>query len=192
MGWKTRNTLVLAAVSALMLVESASAYADRGMGDGGGLSGYSGQVMLASQDMGYHNFSRDGGDGNALFGSSSVQSPITFAANNTEIEQVEINTEYEMLVNGYPCPANKDFEVYVTASSSCSADESAGSFFSGFKVGATKVGTDKWVAKMWVVTNGRWMEAVDANDIAFDDDLRATTPEECRTVVAQKLCRYRP
>lgn len=179
----------------MILNGTASAYAE--------WKGYSGEITLSSLDR--HNladFKRidpasSGGD--ALFGSSSVQAPVTLVAGTAiEIEIMEAGVEVDNRhVNGKPCPTNKTFNAFVTPVATCSSH--FGSNFSGFRAQAEEMtatgvdGTKKWKPMLYMNVRGRWMDlSVNPNGsgengsgmTGGDDNLQG----QCAQVLVQKIC----
>jgi len=187
---KKRFFLGCIAFGIMVVNGSASAYAD--------WNGYNGEITLGSLDR--HNlvdFKRidpasSGGD--ALFGSSSVQAPVTLVAGAAiEIEIMEAGVEVDnRYVNGKPCPTNKTFNAFVTPVATCSSH--FGSNFSGFRAQAEEMtatgvdGTKKWKPMLYMNVKGRWMD-LSTNPIDSGMTGGITNPkDQCAQVLVQKIC----
>ncbi len=179
--------LSLFSVGIMLLNDTAIAYADWSQSTSSAAA-YSGQILLSSMDR--HDLSRydlvdptlSGGD--ALFGSTSVQAPVTYIAGaNIEIKIMNAGEkENDFKVNNKDCPANKDFHAFVSPIATCSAVH--GRNFSGFRAVAEKLTGTEWRPMLYMNANGRWVDM-------SDDDVVGNTvadADECRKLLVQKIC----
>lgn len=177
--------LSLFSVGIMLLNDTAIAYADWSQSTSSAAA-YSGQILLSSMDR--HDLSRydlvdptlSGGD--ALFGSTSVQAPVTYIAGaNIEIKIMNAGEkENDFKVNNKDCPANKDFHAFVSPIATCSAVH--GRNFSGFRAVAQKDG-DGWKPMLYMNANGRWISLENDSDIGGVSNI-----DECRKLLVQKIC----
>lgn len=178
--------LSLVSVGIMLLNNTATARADWNQ-SGTGMNAYSGQIMLGSLDR--HNLadfkrSDEMGAGDSLFGSTSVQAPVTLVAGGAAIEIKIMNAGQvvdDYTVNEKECAADKVFHAFVSPIATCSAVY--GRNFSGFRAVAEKLTGTEWRPMLYMNANGRWVDmSVEGNigDTANND--------ECRKVLVQKIC----
>lgn len=190
--------LGLMAFGIMALNNTATAYAEWSPnGQSDAMSGYSGQIMLGSASR--HNLSDfkridQSSSGDGLFGSTSVQAPVTLVAGAAiEIEIMEAGVEVDnRYVNGKPCPTTKTFNAFVTPVATCSSH--FGSNFSGFRAQAENMaatgvdGTKKWKPMLYMNVKGRW---VDLSTNPVDSGMTGGTTyskDQCAQVLVQKIC----
>ena len=170
--------LSLMTVGIMLLNNTAVAYAD--------WNGYSGEITLGSLDRhSLADFKRidDAATGSdALFGSSSVQAPVTLVAGaNIEIEIMNAGqTVNDYTVNGKECSPNKAFHAFVSPIATCSAVH--GRNFSGFRAVAEKLTGTEWRPMLYMNANGRWVDMSDNAVVGVAD------ADECRKLLVQKIC----
>ena len=188
--------LAVVAFGIMLLNNTATAHADWNQ-SGTGMNAYSGQVMLGSLDR--HNLadfkrSDEMGAGDSLFGSTSVQAPVTLVAGaNIEIEIMEAGVEVDnRYVNGKPCPTNKTFNAFVTPVATCSSH--FGSNFSGFRAQAEEMtatgvdGTKKWKPMLYMNVRGRWMDLSTEPEYSGMTGGDTNPKDQCAQVLVQKIC----
>jgi hypothetical protein len=156
-----------------------------------GLNAYSGQIMLGSlvrhrlEDFRRGDEAVNAGS-DALFGSTSVQAPVTLVAGGTDIE-IKIMSAGEIVndytVNGKECSGSKSFHAFVSPIATCSAKY--GRNFSGFRAVAVKDTGTKWKPMLYMNANGRWIDMSELKNIGTDS---VSNPDECRKLLVQKIC----
>lgn len=178
--------LGLMAFGIMALNNTATAYAEWSPnGQSDAMSGYSGQIMLGSADR--HNLSDfkridQSSSGDGLFGSTSVQAPVTLVA-GAAIEIKIMNAGQvvnDYTVNGKECSPNKAFHAFVSPIATCSAVH--GRNFSGFRAVAEKLTGTEWRPMLYMNANGRWVDMSDDNVVGVVD------ADECRKLLVQKIC----
>lgn len=192
--------LGLMAFGIMALNNTATAYAEWSPnGQSDAMSGYSGQIMLGSADR--HNLSDfkridNSGSGDGLFGSNSVQAPVTLVA-GAAIE-ISIMTAGEEVsdkhVNGKPCPTNKSFNAFVTPVATCSSH--FGSNFSGFRAQAVNNPNGSWSPMLYMNVKGRWINLGEGGSAVPNTPTAGsglsggelTTKKQCAQVLVQKIC----
>lgn len=191
--------LALSAFGIMLLNNTATAYAEWDSGSSY-RNGYSGQIVLGALDRhDLNDFRRadSHGGGDALFGSTSIQSPVTLIA-GADIE-IEIMTAGELVhnryVNGKACSGTKRFNAFVTPMATCSSH--FGSNFSGFRAQAEEDTADavgggkKWKPMLYMNVRGRWVD-LGAVHSSADSGLVVSgvmaDPSQCAQVLVQKIC----
>lgn len=193
------------AVGIMLLNNTATAHADWSP-NSTSVNSYSGEITLSSLDQ--HNLddfrrvdpAATGGD--ALFGSTSVQAPVTLVAGamiEIEIMQAGVTVDNRK-VNGRKCPANKNFNAFVTPVATCSAY--FGDNFTGFRAQAEQLtavnadGEKHWKPMLYMNTRGKWVDlGAGGNTTNYTPSTNsglsggsATTKELCAQVLVQKVC----
>lgn len=192
--------LGLASAGIMLLNNTATAHADwadhaEWSAGGAAINNYSGQIVLGSVDE--HDLSdfrrisgATEGSSDSLFGSTSIQSPITLVAGAAiEIEIMTAGvTVNNFHVNGKACPTGKTFNAFVSPVATCSSH--FGTNFSGFRAQAKKA-TDgnSWKPMLYMNVKGRWVDLSDGNtNSGLIIEGAASTAEQCAQVLVQKIC----
>lgn len=187
------------AVGIMLLNNTAAARADWSASSIS-VNSYSGEITLSSLDQ--HNlddFRRVDSaatGGNALFGSTSIQSPVTLVAGSAiEIKIMTAGEEVaDKYVNGKPCPTNKSFNAFVTPVATCSSH--FGSNFSGFRAQAVNNPNGSWSPMLYMNVKGRWINLGEGGSAVPNTPTAgsgvtggsATTKAQCALVLVQKIC----
>lgn len=193
--------LASSCVGIMLLNNTATAHADWSAG-GAAINNYSGELVLSSMEehnlIDFRRVDSAGTGGDSLFGSTSIQAPVTLVAgSNIEIEIMTAGEEIiGKTVNEKVCSGGKKFNAFVTPVATCSSHY--GSNFSGFRAQAENVGaqvegsdeTNKWKPMLYMNVKGRWVDLSAGNT---DSGLNmgagiASTAEQCAQVLVQKIC----
>lgn len=194
--------LASSCVGIMLLNNTATAHADWSAG-GAAINNYSGELVLSSMEehnlIDFRRVDSAGTGGDSLFGSTSIQAPVTLVAgSNIEIEIMTAGEEIiGKTVNEKVCSGGKKFNAFVTPVATCSSHY--GSNFSGFRAQAENVGaqvegsdeTNKWKPMLYMNVKGRWVDlSADNTDsgLIFKDGDQPSTAEQCAQVLVQKIC----
>lgn len=200
------------AVGIMLLNNTATAYAEWSP-NRTSVNAYSGEITLSSNDR--HNLEdfkradQAASSGDALFGSTSVQPPVTLILGaNIEIEVMTAGeVVHNRFVNGKPCPASKRFNAFVTPIAACSSY--FGTNFSGFRAQAEETddqvdegfeGEMKWKPMLYMNVRGRWKDlgvedsGGESETTNWETESGLTVSgdkserEQCSQVLVQKIC----
>lgn len=191
--------LASSCVGIMLLNNTATAHADWSAG-GAAINNYSGELVLSSMEehnlIDFRRVDSAGTGGDSLFGSTSIQAPVTLVAggSNIEIEIMTAGVEVpDRTVNGKEC-GDKKFNAFVTPVATCSSHY--GTNFSGFRAQAETTTGEKWKPMLYMNVRGRWValgEGVDGKDASgkgsgMFDPSTLSGPEQCAQVLVQKVC----